>query len=357
MKGVQSLAANVLEAYVEYSKGANRRLIVDMPSDLFISQEWAGLVAMAESYSIVINRVRMPRRVVLRLPAAWAITWFRLRRRPLSTLVWVDYSVPLFLPKATELVVHFTDLNHFSTGTVPRWRPRRIVRQIIIPRLTRRARLVLPISERSKRELLSEYDCLGRVVVWPLFCRPIVRSAARSRREDAHRGGSWKLVMVGSLNPHKRHDLAVRAVSQLVQDGLDVRLDIVGLDTGRGSEIDRLSKSLGMDARIMQHGAVDDDTMLDLIRSADIFVQASDYEGFGLSVLEAIALGLPCVVSDIEAHREVAGDSCHYFAPGDACDLATVLRGVVGCAKLTSAEGAGVWTVDAAASLLADVLA
>jgi glycosyltransferase involved in cell wall biosynthesis len=58
-------------------------------------------------------------------------------------------------------------------------------------------------------------------------------------------------------------------------------------------------------------------------RASDLFIGASrPEEGFGLPALEALACGLPCLLSDTEGHREFAGDAARYFADGDPSDLA-----------------------------------
>jgi len=61
-------------------------------------------------------------------------------------------------------------------------------------------------------------------------------------------------------------------------------------------------------------------------RASDLFLGPSRREeGFGLPVLEALASGLPCLLSDTEGHREIAGDAALYFAEGDPDALADAL--------------------------------
>ena len=68
-------------------------------------------------------------------------------------------------------------------------------------------------------------------------------------------------------------------------------------------------------------------------RASDAFIGPSRREeGFGLPVVEALASGLPCLLSDTAGHREIAGDTARYFPEGDPNGLADALP------SLTTAE-------------------
>jgi hypothetical protein len=78
------------------------------------------------------------------------------------------------------------------------------------------------------------------------------------------------------------------------------------------------------------HHAVAPDRMPYAYRASDAFIGSSrPQEGFGLPVLEALASGLPCLLSDTPGHREIAGDAAWYFADGDPEALAEAAPAVV----------------------------
>ena len=62
------------------------------------------------------------------------------------------------------------------------------------------------------------------------------------------------------------------------------------------------------------------------LKAAELFVMPSLYEGFGMSVLEAMACGTPSIVSDIESLKQVAGDSVEYFDPLDSEKIAQKIQ-------------------------------
>jgi glycosyltransferase involved in cell wall biosynthesis len=74
------------------------------------------------------------------------------------------------------------------------------------------------------------------------------------------------------------------------------------------------------------HRAVPPERMPFLYRDSDLFIAPSRAEeGFGLPVLEALASGLPCLLSDTPGHREMAGEAASYFADGDPEALAAAI--------------------------------
>jgi len=71
---------------------------------------------------------------------------------------------------------------------------------------------------------------------------------------------------------------------------------------------------------------VDDDDLLRLLQGARAFAYPSFYEGFGLPPLEAMACGIPTVVSDVSSLPEVVGDAALRVDPADPGALAAALR-------------------------------
>jgi len=62
-----------------------------------------------------------------------------------------------------------------------------------------------------------------------------------------------------------------------------------------------------------------------ILHQYDLFVMASSYEGYGLALAEAMASGLPVLISDIPVFREVAGEAAFYFSLTDVSDFARQL--------------------------------
>ena len=90
------------------------------------------------------------------------------------------------------------------------------------------------------------------------------------------------------------------------------------------------------------HHMLPPERMPDAYRAADASINAArPEEGFGLPALEAIACGLPTLLSDTPAHREIAGDAAWYFPDGDAEALAGAMPEILSAAARARAREAG----------------
>jgi glycosyltransferase involved in cell wall biosynthesis len=77
--------------------------------------------------------------------------------------------------------------------------------------------------------------------------------------------------------------------------------------------------------RIHLTGYVDRDDARELLRHSAVFALASEVEGFGLPLAEAISCGVPAVATDIPALREAGGDAVIFCTPGDPAALTSAL--------------------------------
>ena len=83
-------------------------------------------------------------------------------------------------------------------------------------------------------------------------------------------------------------------------------------------------KSNGVEDRVKLLGKQRD--LASILPKYDLYVMASHYEGFGISVVEAMALGLPTLLSDIEVFREVAGNAAIFYDPNNISDFISKLN-------------------------------
>lgn len=132
----------------------------------------------------------------------------------------------------------------------------------------------------------------------------------------------FTVLSVGRLVPEKRHDLIIEALRR-AQCAPHVRLVIAGRGPC-GEHLQRLAQGHPAHVRV---GYVDDDELVALYQTANLYVHASDVELEGLAVLEAMRCGCPAIIanSPSSASTQFALDDAHLFAPDDPDALARAL--------------------------------
>jgi glycosyltransferase involved in cell wall biosynthesis len=137
------------------------------------------------------------------------------------------------------------------------------------------------------------------------------------------------VLYLGTLEPRKNVDRLIRAFAQLIRDGLPHSLVLAG---GRGwdyAAIDRAIVDEGISDRVIIAGYVRRQDQPLWYSAAELFVYPSQYEGFGLPVLEALSCGTPVVTSNSSSLPEVVGRAGITIDPTDETALADAMRAVL----------------------------
>ncbi|MFC6085499.1 glycosyltransferase family 4 protein [Sphaerisporangium aureirubrum] len=170
------------------------------------------------------------------------------------------------------------------------------------------------------------------------------------------------LVCVGRLVAHKRVERVIEAAAALRDEWPGLVLHVVG----RGPEQERLTRlaaGAGLGDAVRFHGFVTDEEKARLVSSSWLHLSASQGEGWGLSVLEAAALGVPTVAYDVDGLRDAVRDgrTGRLVRPGESLDVVAgaVLKDVAARRAEIAAEcraWAARFTWDAAARRMARLL-
>lgn len=122
---------------------------------------------------------------------------------------------------------------------------------------------------------------------------------------------------LGRLTTQKGVEYLIRAV-----EGLNISL-VIGGDGPLKDKLEDLTQSLKIDSYFI--GAIEPDKVPIFLKSLDIFCFPSLWEGMGVTVVEAMASGLPIIASDLEPVKEVLIDCGVYFPKGDFKKLREVI--------------------------------
>jgi glycosyltransferase involved in cell wall biosynthesis len=182
-----------------------------------------------------------------------------------------------------------------------------------------RADAVVTVSDWITDQIVENYDVLRE----KLFAIP--NAAAPLPPAGTEEISNRKYILaVGHLEARKSTDTLIRAFSR-IKDCWNGDLVLAGSGPLE-SNLKALTESLNCGSRIMFRGRVSDQELSTLYANSTCLVCPSAYEGFGMTILEGLAAGVPVVASAIPPHREVAGDAAVWFEPGNSDDLSRVLK-------------------------------
>lgn len=225
-----------------------------------------------------------------------------------------------------KLVLTVHDLIYYRNRTPPRdlawpirllwrlyhlaWWPQRL--------LLNRADAVVTVSQTT-RALIREHNLTRRPVHVVSNAADAPTAALAERAADRTAPRSHSLVYMGSFMPYKNVETIVRALALLP----GYRLHLMSRATN--AEQARL-QAIAPGAALVFHNGASDAEYQEELAAARALVTASFDEGFGIPLVEAMALGTPVVVSDIPIFREIGADAAVFFEPRSAEELTRAIR-------------------------------
>lgn len=251
------------------------------------------------------------------------------RRDLLDVFFSPAFTCPLLLDVPRVTAIH--DLSFFSVpddfAFLDGLRRRTLVRAS--QRVSRR---ILVISDFTRRELIGRFpDAADRVVCIPLAADvdDLPAPSDAKARVPAGREGP-RLLSVGSLFNRRRVPALIHAMSLLATSQPAATLDIVGENrTHPRLDLEALVRRLGLEQRVRFRGFVNEEELASCYAAADLAVYLSEYEGFGLPVLEAMARGIPVITGRRPATGDVFREAAVLVDPADPAEVAAALEHVL----------------------------
>ena len=204
----------------------------------------------------------------------------------------------------------------------------------------RQAHLIITVSEHAREGILERFHLAPervRVVLEApdAIFRPIAQPRDPAILLPACRltpGGRY-LLYVGGLSPHKNIETLIEAYRRLLSGGgfESLRLLLVGDYTedvfhSAYADLRALVERHGLTDRVCFTGFVSDDVVAELYNRAEVLIQPSLEEGFGLPAVEAAACGTPVVASEVGPAASLVGEGVWTFSPRDVGALTEGLR-------------------------------
>ena len=140
-----------------------------------------------------------------------------------------------------------------------------------------------------------------------------------------------RCLYISNAALYKYQWVVIEAMGLLRQKGISIELDLVG--GGAGPAQDKVNTQIAitdpLGQFIRQHPFVPHEALLTYLNSADIFVFASGCEAFGITLLEAMAVGLPIASSNRSSIPETLQDGGLYFDPEKPAEIASVIERII----------------------------
>ena len=205
-------------------------------------------------------------------------------------------------------------------------------RRWLVAASVRRSAAVLVCSDFTRRQIEQWFpDARGRVTHVPLGADddlppPPSRDDARARL-----GLHGPMVLtVGAIFNRRCLPVLFRAVSRLVRRHPELTLEVVGENrTVPPLDLDRAVRAAGLERHARLSGFVTDEDLALRYAAADVAVFLSEYEGFGLPALEAMARGVPVVVSSRPSLGEIFAEAALVVEPRDEPAVEAAIESVL----------------------------
>ena len=278
------------------------------------------LLYAPEPLEIPLDSRRFRTREVAGTPGTW---WEQIR---LPAAVAGDRLDVFFSPAYTAplrtkvpIVAAIYDLSYVAH---PEWFHQRegIRRRWVTRKTAEKAQAVITLSAFSRGEIINLLSVPPQHVhtIVPGIDRPAVKpSAYREAR----------VLYAGSIFNRRHVPDLIRAVSALRSATPGLSLDIVGDDrTFPHEDLNSLIANLGLDGHVRWHRYATIEQLAELYGQARAFAFLSEYEGLGMTPLEALAAGVPPVVYDTAVARESYGDAALYVPVGDGAGVVLALE-------------------------------
>lgn len=254
-----------------------------------------------------------------------------LRKHKVDLLHAPHFMLPLVRPCPSVVTIH--DVIGLVWKEDLESRIGRVYYRWMISAAVRLANRIITVSKFSRNEIIR---CLGvnrdkiQVIysgISPIF-RQVTDNVQFENIRTKYRIENEYIIYAGIYKPRKNHAALLRAFQRFLSSEGHANLVLVGPLKEGEQKLRQLAEKLGISKKVIFTGFVNDSELRLLFSAAKAYACPSLYEGFGFTVLEAMACGLPVVSANETSLPEVAGDAALYANPANPEEFAKAVYDV-----------------------------
>lgn len=214
---------------------------------------------------------------------------------------------------------------------------------------------LIAISDFVAADVRNRYPTAEQrlgVIRWAPFITNSTRPVALPPTSHIHEIGDGFLLYPAATYTHKNHKTLIEAI-RILNRGRQphVRLILTGPVTPEWTKLEKEALDLISSQQITHLGFVTEQELIALFRKSCMIVFPSQFEGAGLPVIEAIAMGKPICCSDLAVFREYGLQYPTYFDPSDPAAIAAAIEGALAVGRTPDRPPARDWDLVAAEHL------
>lgn len=241
------------------------------------------------------------------------------------------YTCPVFAPCARVVTIHDLQYQYFP-DIYPKGQY--LFFKVFIPLSARTSTMVITDAQSTRRDL-EQFLSIPEEKVQVIYLAPDPRFAQKPSPihiqavKVQYNLPDKYILTVSSFRPQKNTVRLVKAYHQLKNKGVSHKLVLIGRKLTPYAEIQQLVRQLALENDVIATGYVPDEVLPSIYAGASLFVFPSFFEGFGIPVLEAMACGVPVVLSKAASLPEVGGDAGYYIDPYGIDDITEAMYQVL----------------------------
>ncbi|OGX15723.1 MAG: hypothetical protein A2166_03065 [Omnitrophica WOR_2 bacterium RBG_13_41_10] len=199
----------------------------------------------------------------------------------------------------------------------------------------KKAKLIIACSNSTKKDLIQRYN-VNEKKIRVLYHAPDEQfCVANDERvllntKKKYNAEAGYILHISSFDPRDNTSAVIRAYHKALKESkFSQKLVIGGNVDPKETGLEKLIAELNLKNSIIFTGRLSEIELVALYQAADLFVDPSLYEGFGLQVIEAMSCGIAVITSNVTSLPEIVGDIAILVSPTDIDDLASALARVI----------------------------